>query len=256
MDNKDIKDEKKKHGLVRVGRCVYKGGKRIDPEYKGFTPIVCLTQSSAYGALGPYCLVDEKGRIMENIWQFSKVYPQVPRSIQQLSRYQPEVIWDHPAEVHVKNGAVTEEYLKWRMKGMAAKHPIRYPVGFNERHTCVGALRDTDPGTITAVLKYIPARKAIYLPEYCRLVRKVDLFNTLKQRLDAGENLLIIEVDGPHEESMDYYKTKYTVNSDFIENSTMLATKENLSVMLNDDRHNFGHGYCLAAALLDLDADI
>lgn len=54
--------------MIRVGRCIYdRNGKRTDPSFEGFTPIVCLTASSAYGELGPYCLKDEYGRIMENI---------------------------------------------------------------------------------------------------------------------------------------------------------------------------------------------
>lgn len=35
----------------------------------------------------------------------------------------------------------------------------------------------------------------------------------------------------------------------------MLITKENISIMLNDTKHPFGHGYCLAMALLDKDIE-
>jgi len=57
----------------------------------------------------------------------------------------------------------------------------------------------------------------------------------------------------PHQESMDYYKQTYNVSDDFIENGTMLATEENLMLMMVDPKHPFGHGYCLAMALLDLE---
>lgn len=54
--------------MIRVGRREYrKDGSYKDPSYPGFTPILVLTKSSAYGSLGPYCLKDEKGRIMENL---------------------------------------------------------------------------------------------------------------------------------------------------------------------------------------------
>jgi hypothetical protein len=43
-----------------------------------------------------------------------------------------------------------------------------------------------------------------------------------------GENLLIIEVDGPHQEDLQYYKDKYGVSDNFIENGTMLVTKDNI----------------------------
>ena len=69
--------------MLRVGRCTYQGaGKRNDPSYPGFTPIVCLTATSRYGSLGPYVLKTEQGYIMENIWQACKVYPYVPDSTQ------------------------------------------------------------------------------------------------------------------------------------------------------------------------------
>jgi hypothetical protein len=86
-------------------------------------------------------------------------------------------------------------------------------------------------------------------------VKTQPLFKTLVDKLSSGINLLIIEVDGPHQEAIDHYKTKWNVKSDFIEQSTMLATPENLTIMLNDDKFPFGHGYCLAMALLDLEIE-
>jgi len=38
-----------------------------------------------------------------------------------------------------------------------------------------------------------------------------------------------------------------------IENDTILATDENIMIMMYDTLHPFGHGYCLAMALLDLE---
>ena len=49
----------KTKGEVRVG---IKG-----VSFPGFSEILVLTKSSKYGAIGPYVLVDEKCRIMENI---------------------------------------------------------------------------------------------------------------------------------------------------------------------------------------------
>ena len=68
--------------------------------------------------------------------------------------------------------------------------------------------------------------------------------------MQYGENLLIIEVDGPHSEAINYYQQKYNVKGDFIEQNTMLATPENLEIMLNDPKYPYGHGYCLANILL------
>jgi hypothetical protein len=46
-----------------------------------------------------------------------------------------------------------------------------------------------------------------------------------------------------------YQASGYSNN--FIENDTILVTKPNMEIMLNDPEHPFGHGYCLALALLN-----
>lgn len=247
-------------GKIRVGRCVFnRDGSRSDPCFQGFTPIVVLTKTSQYGQLGPYVLTDEHGVIVENRWQGSKVNEKVHKTTQKLHKNSNVVIWDHPSEVHAKwdektkSVQITPAYLKWREKLFKCKYPVRYPVGYEHRHECLFALNQDENGKLIPFpLSYIEARKAIYVPVYEAAVRKTQLFQSLKSRLEKGENLLIIEVDGPHEESMPYYIQKYDVPSDFIVSGTLLCTVENLKIVLNDDRHPYGHGYCLAAALLDL----
>lgn len=235
--------------MIRIGKCHYKNGKRIDPTFDGFLPIVCLTKSSKWGSLGPYVLTNEKGQIMENIWQFSKVYKNIPKSIQYYSKWNKTIIWNHPEEKHItENGELTNEYFNWRIKGMNNKFPVRYPVGFKQRHKCLYSLKDVDGSP----LDYINSRKEIYLSIYCKLVKEQSQYKILQTFLEKGFNLLIIEVDGPHQESMNYYMNTYGVKSDFIENNTILATTENLKLLLNDSKHPFGHGYCLAASLLNL----
>ena len=255
-------------GQIRVGRCLYQGGKgfakakpadcsaiskRTDPSYPGFTPIVVLTKSSQYGSLSPFELKNEQGMIMENAWQFMKAYTTVPKSTQYYSRWDRRVIWDHPAETHaiIKDGLVnvTPEYQRWREKGLKNPYPVRYPVGYHHRHKCLGHL--ILDGNTWRLIDYIEARKRIYLPIYVNLVRQQVAFQQLQQRLADGENLLIIEVDGPHQESLPYYQEKYGVKKDFIKQNTILVTTENMNIMLNDPKHPFGHGYCLAMALLN-----
>jgi hypothetical protein len=97
------------------------------------------------------------------------------------------------------------------------------------------------------------ARKKIYIPVYTKLVKKEPKFIKLQKMLKKEINLLIIEVDGPKQESLNYYKEIYGVDDHFIENDTILITKNNLNIMLNDEKHAFGHGYVLAAALLDIE---
>ena len=238
--------------MIRVGRCIYTSDGIINPKYDNFTPIVVMSMNNKWGTLSPYHLTDDKGRIFEDLWQFSKIYKEVPKVIQRKSKYDSTIIWDHPAEVHLTDaGQITEEYVKWRYKGMYCKYPIRYPVGYHHRHKCLYAIPEDENGFLTNdKYDYITSRKEIYLKEYYKLVKRVPQYTQLKQRLANGENLLIIEVDGPHQESLPYYKEKYEVVDDFIINNTMLATDSNLQIMLNDPKHPFGHGYCLAVSLL------
>lgn len=174
----------------------------------------------------------------------------MPASKQRYSRWDKTVIWDHPAEVHIDpdTGCLTPEYRHWREKGMTCPYPIRYPVGFHHRHKCSYAVKDLDN---PIALDYIQSRKEIYLPVYAEMVRKRPQYKELLSMLKSGTNLLIVEVDGPHEESLPYYKKHYGVSDDFIDKGSMLCTEENLEIMLNDKRHNFGHGYCLARCLLE-----
>jgi len=243
-----------KRGKIRVGRCIYKNGKRIDPSYQGFVPIVVMTKSSKYGSLGPYVLKNDKGQNMENLWQFSKVYMNVPKSTQKYSRYDRTVIWDHPAEQHVDiidgKYVIRSEYINWRNKGINSIYAIRYPVGYKHRHKCLFSLKSDKKGIIDPIpLNYIESRKQIYLPLYVDMVKSQKQFKTLVDMLKNGTNILIIEVDGPHQESLQYYIDKYKVGSDFIDDNSLLATKDNLNIMLNDEKHPFGHGFCLSIAL-------
>lgn len=240
--------------MLRVGRCTYdkknkKNGENgiIFPTYENFTQIKIMTEKySEYFELSPYVLTDEYGRIMENIYQFSKAYETVKSQEQYAS--DGTLMWKHPSEIHVdENGNLTKEYWNWREKGMNNKHFVRYPVGHTDRHKCLYALSDVDK---TKKLDYVETRKQIYISLYIEMAKKTNMFKLLKEKLDNGENLLIIEVDGPHQESLQYYKDKYNVDDSFIQNNTMLVTDENISIMLNDTKHPFGHCYCLAMALL------
>lgn len=229
--------------MIRVGRKT----DRSTPSFPGFTPIIVLTKSSEYGDLGPYELKDEQGRIMENVYQYSKVYASVPESTQRYSRWDPKIIWNWPAEQHVVGTTVNQNYWRWRQAGMNNPYPVRYPVGFYQRKNCICSISDQGEA-----LDYVGSRKKIYYPLYVRLVKNQKRFWDLYQRVRNGENLLIIEVDGPHQESLEYYKEKYQVKDDFIQNNTTLVTPENMKIMLEDTKHPFGHGYCLGMALMDL----
>eukprot|EP01124_Arcella_intermedia_P008455 TRINITY_DN1532_c0_g1_i1.p1 TRINITY_DN1532_c0_g1~~TRINITY_DN1532_c0_g1_i1.p1 ORF type:complete len:286 (-),score=78.59 TRINITY_DN1532_c0_g1_i1:44-901(-) len=243
----DLDFYEKHVGSVRVGRSVSTQPKDY-PSFGTYTQIVCLTKSTPYGDIGPYVIKDEKGRLMENLWQFSKVYEVVPESTQQFSRFNKTIVWSYPKEVHVRDGELQEEYWNWRKKGMEAPEPVRYPVGRENAKYCLYSLIEKGGKK----LSYLEGRKQIYAPVFMYLTQQETKFQALKKRLEKGEKLLIIEVDGPHQESLGYYKSTYNVDDKFIERSTTVPTIQNLKIFLNDTRHPFGHGYCLAMALLGL----
>lgn len=164
---------------------------------------------------------NEKGQIM---YQFSKCYEKVPKVSNKTSQYNSTIIWSHPAETHVIDGELTDEYWEWREKGMNNPVAIRYHVGFNYRSKCRSLIK-LDDNTYSE-LNYIEGRKQVYINEYAVPLKKEEKFKNLKMRLEKGENLLIIEVDGPHQESLNYYKEKYNVDDTFIQNSTMLINEK------------------------------
>lgn len=78
---------------------------------------------------------------------------------------------------------------------------------------------------------YQHRHKCLFAPVYIKLVQRVPKFNKLRDKLARGQNLLIID------------------------NGSVRANRKNLSILVNDDKHPFGHGYCLAMALLGLTVD-
>jgi len=240
-----------KRGKIRVGRLTTQGKLKSKPTLSGYTEVMVMTPSSKYGKLGPYVLKNDQGVLMENLWQFSKVWESVPNVKTPYSQWDRRIIWDHDSEVHVdKKKEPNDAYWAWRAKGMSNKDAVRYPAGYAKRRETLYSLKDKNSNWR---MTYIEARKEIYLPVYIDLVKGEKQFAELQKRLNEGENLLVVEIDGPHQESLDYYKKKYKVSDSFIENDTMLATRENLKIMLEDDKYSFGHGYCLAAALEGFD---
>lgn len=198
-----------------------------------------------------------RGALWKTCGSFSKLYPWVPASRQTYSRWDSRVIWEHPQETHTQSARKqpNEKYWAWREKGLYNDEAVRYPVGnTSHRKLCMGCIKEGDTPPYK-LLSLVDARREIYLYEYARLVKKQPQFTELKERLARGEKLLIIEIDGPHEESLDYYKENYGVDDTFIEGRTMLATYSNLNLMMYDGCHSWGHGFALAAALRDWEDD-
>lgn len=247
---KSISDDKKEFKFdptcIRVGRRVYQGKNFVDPKFEGYEPIYVLAKGSEYWMLSPYFLTDDNGVIMENNYQFSKIYRISPKNTERNS-YTGKITWQQDEEVHVDDkGNLTPAFFKWRERGFKHNTWVRYPPGKKNMHLCIGSYWPGEPKLLT----YVEARIKIYSKLYIDQVRKKKEYQQLIEKIKSGKKILIIEVDGPHGEDLNYYKEKYKVDDNFIQNNTMIATPENLTIMLHDTKYAYGHAYCLAWALL------
>jgi hypothetical protein len=232
---------------VRGSVCVakYYPGKS-PPEKPGYRTVVIHTDARPLGGdLSPYVLRDEKGRLLENIWQFSKIYRRIDAQRISKSRFQKnEIIWEHSEEQHIAaDGSITREYWAWRNKGQRNYYAVRYPAGFNGRASCVASLWPVD-GQLRW-LDYVAARKHIYCGEYARLAPRTPHFKILSNLLDAGENLLIVEVDGP-----DPTLTHGPYANISPASPCMPMNEATCRYLINDVTRPFGHGFVIAALLL------
>ena len=278
VDNDKTPTQTTKSGIgkIRVGRILHnrQKGKKMFAVTDGYTNIVVTShnKSKLGHSLSPYILADEKGRLMENIWQFSKIYPQVAQQKQKT--------WTHDAEVHVLNykklgyldqSKITPDYWKWRAKGINHKHPVRYPNGYGGKEKCICALWSAKNNILAELddiedeyaemeqLDYIEARKRIYVPLYIKLAKQNAEFAELRKKLENGENLQILDVDGPDDTIYEkngkipapYDTMTQGIHGVTSEVGSIEITEENIKLLLNDPTQPFGHGYCLAVTLLE-----
>ncbi|MBS0627729.1 MAG: hypothetical protein JSS09_05915, partial [Verrucomicrobia bacterium] len=117
---------------------------------------------------------------------------------------------------------------------------------------CLFSLKDENSDPIGL----LEARKEIYNGTYFKLAKEQPIYRKLEDMLEDGKNLLIMEVDGPQEQSLNYYQQKYNVPDDWITNKSIDINESNMNILLNDGRHSFGHGFCLASSLLKIDLEI
>jgi hypothetical protein len=224
--------------MIRVGKYDYKT--KTEPATHGYVNILIHTT----GGLSPYVMKDDNGVIMENYWQFSKIWEEVDAITQPLSRYNPtEKRWVYGNEVHLKNGIITDAYWDWREKGMTHNRWVRYPNGYDKHSKAVGTVIGTRDNY--EIIGYIEARKRVYYQKYREIAVKTALFKKLKKMVDNGTNIQINEVDGPA-----YYdEYPYNVTQD----GSLPMTIEILEGLMNNPRQAFGHGYSLAACLMGID---
>eukprot|EP01084_Bolivina_argentea_P168753 292573_1 len=252
IKDNDIDDEKNidKYPQLLVGRATRKKSKfihsKVSKRHKLIAAISAMVHK--WGALSPFHLSDSEGKLIENVWQFSKVYDSI--DAQNQVKFGKEK-WIYPKVEKCVNhdGTLTDEYWKWRETGENHKKAVRFPVGRAGRFKCLYSIKNKND---LKKLNYIQSRKEIYIPLYISALVKCDKYKELKKLYDNGQCLLISEFDGPYYEDYEYYKNKYKKDDIVLEGNVMVPTKGNLKILLNDEKHPFGHGYCIAMALQDI----
>jgi len=223
---------------VVVGQRPGRGSSAKYPDLEGFVRIdvssgsmknldghPCTEMSPLY--LGP--VIDEEGNSairFENYWQYTKAYPQLG---------------------HLDDkGNVNDTWKKWKLNGFKllkktknTAKGIRTPpeVSKLKKDKTIKSWAPSYAVHKGQKYTYIEARKNIYVPIYHDLVTKTKSFQKLKELVDNGTKVILVEPDGPP--LRDYP-------------SGMLANEENLVKMINDPKYPFGHGYVVAAALLEI----
>ena len=145
-----------------------------DPVPAGFTEVNTTSRgpfkdlSPFY--LGPYAWWNAAGnrtvcQVFENLWQYSKVYPQ-----------------------HAVNGMPTQEFFEWRAQGFAKRRAERYPMG-------KGA-KPLYSWWNESALSYIEARRVIYIPLYRSLVLRTKSYAMLYNWALQGYDIALRDFDG------------------------------------------------------------
>lgn len=122
-------------------------------------------------------------------------------------------------------GVSAEKSVAWWQALTKGKR--RYPAGKGKRvlHACHG----------DELLDYEDSRKKVYVPEYDALMRATPSFLNLRSRVQAGEDVVVMDFDGPRAPDRGVACERVTV--------------ELLKRKIHDVATPFGHGYVVAAAL-------
>ena len=116
--------------------------------------------------LGPCTLYNNYwSYTVENAWQYSKVYAQ-----------------------HLFMGNPSPDYFHWAITGWSSPRAVRYPMGKGAKPEY--SFWDGQK------LKYIEARKQIYIPLYAEAVRKTEAFRILIQIYSENKDICLLDFDG------------------------------------------------------------
>ena len=115
-------------------------------------------------------------RVFENMWQYSKLYPQ------------------HAQYISKDNYEPAHEHFTWREAGFMKHRADRYPMGKGAKPLCSLFMGKQ--------LDYICARRMVYIPYYASLVRQTSSYKKLYDWVMAGHDIVLRDFDGYDHDSM------------------------------------------------------
>ena len=215
-----------KRGKIRIAQKRKKGIKGdINPVKEGYKNIDVTSGSmnkidgNLAKELSPFYVgpvIDKNGlkaNFFEGYWQHSKMWRTAG---------------------HIKEGTKCEPTNKWydfREKGFKSDKAKRHPLAVKDYGYPECAIYNDK------VYDYLTSRKEIYVPIYKNLIKDMEVIKAMKEMLDKGQNIMIIDVDGPPK---DKYPEGVEVN------------QENWNKFINETKFPFGHGWVVAGLLAEL----
>lgn len=210
-------------GSIRV--CGIARGVSYPSENDGYRNIPAWSRgASPYNQLSPFFIGpvihgEERAENFENFWQSHKVWPVILATKEQ----------------HVENGEPNAQWKVWHDKLMRNKTAVRRP---NGRAIPLYAWWEGEK------LGVVEARKRIYIPYLQELYRKHPVYQQLLEMVRGGQNICIIEPDGP---DPSYYCEGVDMNLEKLiewQDRTLLSE-------LSGRYFPYGHGYVIALTLLE-----
>ena len=233
-----MKRERVVHGQIRV--CGTARGISY-PKVQGWTVIPAWSRgANPFNQLSPFNIgpIEYEGIIAENFecfWQSFKVWKYV---VQQIS---PE--WSWPKEIHLDEttNEPTKEWYMWHKALLQNKRPVRRP---NGREIPAFAWFKGEK------LDVVQARKQIYIPFLQKLYRANKVYRDLLERVQNGENLIIVEPDGP---LPNLFPEGLDVTIDMLQQlQDVCKVKDMPNVKSASEKYTpYGHGYVIALTLLE-----
>jgi len=225
-------------GNIRVGRILTTKdkGRKTPITFGYFNVTAILSPGKNLGReLDPNYL-KYNGKIISNIWEFSKIYPQHVKTtdIEKLKH----------SLTNIK-----PEYWDWQESGFNSQTIIRYPFSMQSYGEHIGFIKKT--GSVIELLTESEARKKIFAPIYKKTVIKTDDYKKLTEMLNDGYNLQICDFNALQGslESLNITQKKGAYGEDKV--GSIEINEEIIEKMLNS-KHEFTTAFYLAAFLLEL----